>query len=222
MRTDISKYSLHDYSYLIREWKALAKESGLKIARIGKVDGFPIFKIYSSPKSLSHCIYLSAGIHGDEPAGCHGLLQWARLYLKRFFHFPILIFPCLNPWGLVNNQRFNSSGIDLNRAWGLKTEPLILCMHQHLEGLHFSLSLHLHEDFDGQGIYLYEPQNRSAKVSIANEVLDAAAQIIARDPRAVLMDARLCRGLFVPAQITNLPEDCQKLCFYLNKPREPI
>ena len=43
MRTDISKYSLHDYSYLIREWKALAKE-WIKDCRIGKVDGFPILE----------------------------------------------------------------------------------------------------------------------------------------------------------------------------------
>ena len=61
-------------------------------------------------------IYLSSGIHGDEPAGplaMHDLVRrdsWPE-------NAEIVLFPCLNPTGFRNNSRENAEGIDLNRDY---------------------------------------------------------------------------------------------------------
>ena len=59
-------------------------------------------------------VYLSAGIHGDEPAGPLALLE---LLKNDFFNSEChwLLCPTLNPTGLSASTRENSSGVDLNR-----------------------------------------------------------------------------------------------------------
>ena len=61
-------------------------------------------------------VYLSTGIHGDEPAG-----PLAALQLLRENHWPadaaLWLCPCLNPSGFALNRRENSAGIDLNRDY---------------------------------------------------------------------------------------------------------
>src|SRR5215207_11218581 len=61
-------------------------------------------------------IYISAGIHGDEPAGplaiCRLLNQNTWPETAQLF-----ICPCLNPTGFAANRRENSEGTDLNRQY---------------------------------------------------------------------------------------------------------
>ena len=61
-------------------------------------------------------IYLSTGIHGDEPAG-----PLAALRLLQENQWPanaeLWFCPCLNPMGFVLNRRENDQGIDLNRQY---------------------------------------------------------------------------------------------------------
>ena len=61
-------------------------------------------------------IYISTGIHGDEPAG-----PLAALKLIQENRWPanaeIFLLPCLNPGGFVLNTRGNADGIDLNRDY---------------------------------------------------------------------------------------------------------
>src|SRR5690349_13926766 len=64
----------------------------------------------------SRRIYISTGIHGDEPAGplaARELLQanqWADDH-------SIWLLPCLNPTGFIHHTRENSEGTDLNRQY---------------------------------------------------------------------------------------------------------
>ena len=64
-------------------------------------------------------VYLSSGIHGDEPAGPLVLLD---LMSGGFFtpdkHW--LVCPALNPTGLAAGLRENAAGIDLNRDYLLR------------------------------------------------------------------------------------------------------
>src|SRR5690349_14918980 len=60
--------------------------------------------------------YISAGIHGDEPAGPLAVLQ--LLKENRWpVGFSYWICPCLNPNGFLHNRRENSDGVDLNRQY---------------------------------------------------------------------------------------------------------
>src|SRR5947209_20544740 len=61
-------------------------------------------------------LYISAGIHGDEPAGplaIRRLLQDNRWPAN----LDLSVLPCLNPTGLARNTRENDEGIDLNREY---------------------------------------------------------------------------------------------------------
>ena len=92
-------YRSHDYKFLIQRWRKVCQSSGLCMQKICEFDNYPCFEI-SSPVLQNHdVIYLSAGIHGDEPASSQGLLKWAESNLNQLSSFPFLIYPCLNPWG---------------------------------------------------------------------------------------------------------------------------
>ncbi|MCC6446692.1 MAG: hypothetical protein IT210_24985 [Armatimonadetes bacterium] len=69
--------------------------------------------------------------HGDEAASTEAALQWlaraaggkeAELIglLRRVSYF---ILPVINPDGMVRNRRDNAAGVDLNRDWGVFSQP---------------------------------------------------------------------------------------------------
>ena len=103
---------------------------------------------------------MSAVIHGDEPAGAEALVRWAEARLPtlaRDRHTPgLFLVPCLNPWGLVNNQRTDPAGRDLNRIFHRRDVAPVPDLKRALRGWEFGASLHLHEDYDAHGMYLYE------------------------------------------------------------------
>jgi hypothetical protein len=104
-------------------------------------------------------IYVSAGIHGDEPAGPNTLL---RMLEDNLFHPGIgwFLFPCLNPAGLERGTRENPGGIDLNRDY---RNPRSAEIREHLLVLQtlprFDVNVCLHEDWETCGVYLYELRN---------------------------------------------------------------
>lgn len=63
-------------------------------------------------------IILSAGIHGEEPAGVYALLEFMNRGIDRYLgHFSFLILPCLNPYGFTRGVRYGSGAADLNRSF---------------------------------------------------------------------------------------------------------
>src|SRR5437016_1461172 len=61
-------------------------------------------------------LYISTGIHGDEPAGPLAILE--ALKENRWpSDVDIWLCPCLNPAGFLRNSRENALGIDLNRDY---------------------------------------------------------------------------------------------------------
>lgn len=121
-------------------------------------------------------IYLSTGIHGDEPAG-----PLAALKLVQENRWPenaaIVLLPCLNPAGFTLNRRENSDGIDLNRDY---RNPKSAEAQAHIAWLEqqprFDLYLCLHEDWESHGFYLYE-QNPDSKPSLAQKMIEAVTEV---------------------------------------------
>jgi len=101
-------------------------------------------------------IYLSAGIHGDEPAGPLALLELMRSgFFTAEFHWSLC--PALNPFGLAAASRGNADGIDLNRDYRLRRTREIIAHADWLEKRGSpELFLSLHEDWECGGFYLYE------------------------------------------------------------------
>ena len=120
----------------------------------------PAFRL--SRRQPRRRIYLSTGIHGDEPAG--------PLAVRALIHenawpddVDLWLCPCLNPTGFAANRRENAQGFDLNRQY-LHLEAGETCAH--VDWLQrqpdFDVAICLHEDWESLGFYLYElnPDNR--------------------------------------------------------------
>jgi hypothetical protein len=137
-------------------------------------------------------IYISTGIHGDEPAGPLAALKliqenrWPE-------HAEIFLLPCLNPVGFTRNTRENAGGLDLNRDYRHSRAPETLA---HIAWLKrqpkFDLYLCLHEDWESHGFYLYE-QNPDGKFSLAEKMIEAVKNICPIDMNEMI-EGRESRG----------------------------
>ena len=177
-------HRVHDYRHLIARWRRVARAAGLKFEAFAEAGDYPVYSLETRGDGRP-AILISAGIHGDEPAGPTALLQWAERHLAGIARDPatrpLLILPCLNPWGLVNNQRADSEGRDLNRLFNRSGFSPIHELKLLLAKRRFGLCLSLHEDYDGRGIYLYEINRRPPDMGLA--LLEAASAALPVDPR---------------------------------------
>jgi hypothetical protein len=148
--------SPHNYRHLVQRWRAVAREAGVPLRRLVRADGFDLFYLKSPALTADEGIYISAGIHGDEPASSDALVTWAEKNVRRLATLPLLLFPALNPWGLTNNIRLDANGGDLNRLFHRDDQPVVTAMKAVVAGHRFALALMLHEDYDAEGFYVYE------------------------------------------------------------------
>ena len=105
-RRYLTAHRSHDYGTLMRRWSRVARSAGLRAEVIHVAGGYDVLS-YGSGDSVEggDAVYLCAGVHGDEPAGVLGLLEWAEENARLLSARDVLILPCFNPWGLVNNSR---------------------------------------------------------------------------------------------------------------------
>lgn len=127
-------------------------------------------------------IYLSAGIHGDEPAG-----PLAALELVKMAAFPedchCIICPALNPGGLALGTRTNRLGADLNRDFLLRSNPETAAHARWMENRPVpGLFVSFHEDWETDGFYLYEINLGEDDSRRASAVLSAVAPHFHAEP----------------------------------------
>lgn len=177
---------------------ASARAHGWQCERIPAGNKPPLWIFIRAVASPRKCVYLSTGIHGDEPAGPLAVQQ-----LLRENAWPkdveLWLCPCLNPTGFPLNRRENAEGVDLNRdylhlqsdeirahtAW-LKTAP------------RFDISLCLHEDWESHGFYLYE-LNPLNQPSHAERVIEEVSKICPIDHSAEIEGRPAHGGIIRPA-----------------------
>lgn len=136
----------------------LAEKNSFSVDIIYKGNPVPIVAL-TKKASISPApnVYISAGIHGDEPAGP---LVIRELLKEAFFEDGInwYLIPMLNPEGLALGTRENADRIDLNRDYNTgKTKEVAA----HLKWLkkkcdiNYDLTITLHEDWESPGFYCY-------------------------------------------------------------------
>lgn len=144
------------------QFETSAAARGFEIQHFGAIATCPLIAATKASGDAVPRIYLSAGIHGDEPAPPLALL---RLLERDFFDQRAnwYICPLLNPAGFIRGTRENATGLDLNRDYRVARSAEIIA---HVRWLQlqptFGLALCLHEDWEAKGTYLYElnPHNR--------------------------------------------------------------
>jgi hypothetical protein len=167
----------------------------------------------------SRKIYISTGIHGDEPAGplaVRELLQENRWPAGA----DIWLCPCLNPTGFPLNRRENADGVDLNRDYRhLKSAEVRAHVGWLERQPRFDLTLCLHEDWESHGFYVYEV-NPDDEPSLSGKMIEAVSKVCPIDLSPIIED-RPARGGIIrpdldPAKRPQWPE-----AFYLimNKTR---
>jgi len=100
-------------------------------------------------------VYLSTGMHGDEPGGPEALLHLLENgLLERNLSFHIC--PMLNPTGFELGTRENSRGRDMNRDYYHMRNTEVEGHVKWLEKRKPELFVSLHEDWESKGFYYYE------------------------------------------------------------------
>ena len=131
-------------------------------------------------------VYLSAGIHGDEPAGPLALLELLR---DGFFtddnHW--LICPALNPTGLAARTRENTNGVDLNRDYLLRSTSEVQAHAAWLDSVKTpDLFVSLHEDWETSGFYFYEINLGCEDLDRTQSILKSVARWFPPEPGPVI------------------------------------
>jgi murein peptide amidase A len=186
-------HRVHDYRSLVARWRSLSREAGLSMNVFAADAGYRLYCVRSPLLAREGGIYISAGIHGDEAAAPEALVVWAERNIRRLRRLPLILFPCVNPWGLVNNNRFDAEGRDLNRVFQHDEVPVVGAMKRLIAGHRFDLALTLHEDYDGQGLYLYEVERTAPHWG--EELLEIARPIIAIEGRTTIDRRRSAGGI---------------------------
>lgn len=204
----------HDYPYLIRRWRKLAPKAGLKLEKYASAGGYDLFCLVSRKlKPDAPAMYFSAGVHGDEAAATEGLIEWAEKHPEVLRAGNVLIFPCVNAWGLVNNCRRDAEGRDLNRSFHLRTVPQIAAQLKLLTGRKFDLAMTLHEDYDAPGVYIYEVPR--LKPFWAESLIRAALPHVPGDSRRKIEGRPARGGVVRPAISRNMmPEWPEAFALY--------
>jgi hypothetical protein len=214
-----------DIRAVLRDVQAAAQEHGWTSDIFHESAGFKWLALHHLPPSSiihhpSTRIYLSTGIHGDEPAG-----PLAALKLIHENRWPknaeIFLLPCLNPTGFTLNRRENADGFDLNRDY---RHPKAAEVRAHIAWLErqpkFDLYLCLHEDWESHGFYLYE-QNPDSKPSLAEKMIEAIQKVCPID-LSENIEGRAAKGGIVRPNILPHERPDWPEAFYLivNKSRQ--
>ncbi len=97
-----------DYAEKMRGYAGLAELSEYGVIRDSGKD-YPLFRIRAPGSRL---LVITAGFHGEEPAGPLTLLEYLPKVLEwaRARDVGLLVYPCLNPTGFEDGTRYNRAG----------------------------------------------------------------------------------------------------------------
>ncbi len=208
------KQTTFDVEAFLDRLKAVAKRALFSVEPFGMIGGFPLIALCREGQTPDHLplehptarIYLSAGIHGDEPAGSLALL---RLLRERWFSPDISwhLIPLLNPVGISRNQRGNADGADLNRDYFTRYTPEVDAHRIWLDSRFpvnpFDLSILLHEDWEAEGFYLYEV-TRDFQRSVASPVLQSVSGVLPLENSSEIDGRVAVNGRIAPLEMEGL------------------
>ena len=154
-----------DLNHIFTNLKAISKGLNLGMEILGSINGLPLFFLFPVENIDAPCVLVAAGFHGDEIAGCYGILRFLETtYQKLVKKINISFLPVVNPYGFSKRTRSNASGQDVNRGFchakiressvSAEGKILINCLPSLLNSSKDGF-LSLHEDTEEERFYLY-------------------------------------------------------------------
>ena len=209
-----------EVSKVLHELEQLATASGWESDPlvISEKESLPAFR-WPVPNPHAR-IYISTGIHGDEPAG--------PLAVLKLFHqnewpkgLGLWLVPCLNPGAYARNTRENEDGVDLNRDYRSLHTAVV---RAHVAWLNrqpdFDISLLLHEDWESNGFYLYELNPRLLR-SVAEDIIRKVNEVCPIDTSDTI-EGRPAKGGIICANPDLLKRPDWPEAFYLVHHKSPL
>ena len=157
-------------------------------------------------------IYISGGVHGDEPSGplaITRILQQFVLSTSVSWH----LLPLINPNGMEKGTRENAESIDINRDFLNQETPeaQLVCdfLEQNKPASGYDLTLCIHEDYEAQGCYLYQLDETELAESLAKKILESASEFIPVEVSPEIDGHTAREGLITP--LIDRPEDIKDM-----------
>jgi hypothetical protein len=130
-----------------------------------------------------------AGVHGDEPEGCHAVVQFIKLLEAKpelATGYYLSFYPVCNPTGFEDATRLSRRGKDLNREfWKDSAEPEVNLLQAELTSRSFQGLIALHTDDTSDGFYGIV-RGATLTKHLIEPALQAAEKFLPRDQRAVI------------------------------------
>ncbi|MEM7673775.1 MAG: M14 family metallocarboxypeptidase [Verrucomicrobiota bacterium] len=150
-------------------------------------------------------IFISAGVHGDEPAPPLAIIRMAS---ENRFRADVewTIFPALNPSGLEVGTRENAEGVDLNRDYKTRQTYEVRCQTRYIESLpvdqpNWDLAICLHEDYDTAGFYLYQVDDTEIASTICRHVIVRTSEFMEIEPGSEIDGMPAENGIINPLEV---------------------
>lgn len=130
------------------------KEDYYSVQEIGKVGGklsdLPILAVTAIHNNNNPTVFISGGVHGDEPAGTQAAVKFVKEHMRGWINFyNFVVIPCVNPVGYQINIREGSEFQDINREFFHETtspeNKLILKFLAKLDVRSYIMTIDLHE-----------------------------------------------------------------------------
>ena len=196
---DLSQYSYSSKESYRRLLQAYSEIPGVTLetlttirsADFGEVPlTFARYAPRTRPERYRLKVLITAGMHGDEPAGVLALYKYLLSISLRELNIEVSAFPCINPVGLLRNSRLNSGHFDLNRhidPRSIAPEARAVTSRLISLGQSFDAAFDLHEDnpavpcdfspesAQADAFYLYESNFNPRSTPIGNAIVRAVA-----------------------------------------------
>ncbi|MFH1444712.1 MAG: succinylglutamate desuccinylase/aspartoacylase family protein [Candidatus Peregrinibacteria bacterium] len=144
------------FSQLVGRIKEACQRHRYEYQLLGYVGPYKEFELSRviTPETYEKTVAVIAGVHGDEPAPIEAAVQFLEEGIVSE-GVRILLYPCLNPWGYVHNNRRNHAGKDLNRTRSLQLEPEQSLFFISLLNERLDFFLSMHEDWWSNKVYAF-------------------------------------------------------------------
>jgi len=183
---------------VLKDLQAAAESGGWSRELVYLAGDLEIFALRKRGGAGARRVYISAGIHGDEPAGPLALLEMIRAN-DWLAGLEFWVCPCLNPTGFFLNSRENEDRKDLNRDYRHTETGEVAAHIRWLERQpDFDTAFCLHEDWEAQGFYLYE-LNPDQRPSLAEAMVRTVAGVCPIDLSPVIEGREAKGGIINPS-----------------------
>lgn len=143
----------HRFEGIKNNFEDACKQNGCTFGKLAKdIKGNEIFYC-QTPKCDGKRIAITSGLHGDEPAGPYGILDYFAN--NKFKNVNLLIIPVFNPDGFIKDRRKDATNRDLNRQWNKNDKTVVVNTKDLIEDFNPEFLISLHEDATVDGFYFY-------------------------------------------------------------------